>query len=91
MKQNYHQNLESNNEYHLFSRAIGDEKLFRTTENYKYFLQKLKHHTDSVCKLYAYALLPNHFHLVVKIEDEKTLLHILKKRKKRNLTIYNIH
>jgi len=74
MKQNYHQPLEPNGVYHLFSRAVGDEKLFRSKENYVYFLQKLKYHTENVCKLYAYALLPNHFHLLVRIEDEHTLI-----------------
>ena len=84
MKKNYHQDLEPNHEYHLFSRAVGDEKLFRTVENYNYFLQKLKHHTDAVCKLYAYTLLPNHFHLLVKIEDEKNIiLHFEEKKNKK--------
>jgi len=84
MKQNYHQNLEPNHEYHLFSRAVGDEKLFRTVENYNYFLQKLKHHTDAICNLYAYTLLPNHFHLLVKIEDEKNIIsHFEEKKNKK--------
>lgn len=70
----YHQPLLPDNIYHLFSRAIGMEKLFMSHENYLFFLQKLKHHTSSVCRFYCYSLLPNHFHFLVKVNDEKSIL-----------------
>ena len=70
----YHQQLMPNHTYHLFSRAVGNEKLFLVSENYLFFLQKLKHHTSSSCKIYCYSLLPNHFHLMVKIGDEATII-----------------
>lgn len=73
MKQ-YHQPLLPNHSYHLFSRAVGNEKLFLNTENYLFFLQKLKQHTANVCQLYCYTLLPNHFHLLVKINDEESVI-----------------
>ena len=66
----YHQPLLPEQIYHLFSRAVGNEKLFLSHENYLYFLQKLKQHTSDVCNLYAYSLLPNHFHLVAKMKEE---------------------
>lgn len=67
--QNYHQKLEPNEIYHLFSRANGSELMFQSNENYLYFLKKLDHHTASIAKIYAYSLLPNHFHLLVRIND----------------------
>ena len=70
----YHQKLIPDNSYHLFSRAIGNEKLFLSSDNYLYFLDKLKQHTDSVCKIYSYSLLPNHFHLLAKIDDEHSIV-----------------
>jgi putative transposase len=53
---------------------VGNEKLFLTDDNYWFFLQKLKEHTATVCHLYRYSLLSNHFHLLVRIHDETTLL-----------------
>lgn len=73
MKQ-YHQPLLPSHSYHLFSRAVGSEKMFLNTENYLFFLQKLKQHTASVCQLYCYSLLPNHFHLLVRIKDEGDII-----------------
>jgi putative transposase len=71
---NYHQPLIPSQSYHLFSRAVGNEKLFLSHENYLFFLQKLKQHTTGVCKLYCYSLLPNHFHLFVKINNEEEII-----------------
>lgn len=67
--QNYHQPLLPSNTYHLFSRAVGNEKLFIEEKNYAFFLQKLDHHTVDIAHILTYALLPNHFHLVVQIKS----------------------
>ena len=87
MQQNYHQPLHTDATFHLFSRAVGDEKLFRTDENNRYFLKKLNQHTNDVCKIYAYTLFPNHFHLLVKIEDENTIINCFEKIKYRKFSI----
>ncbi len=79
----YHQPLLPDNTYHLFSRAVGKEKLFLSHENYLFFLQKLKQHTSSICQLYGYALIPNHFHLVARIRDEKTIIKQFEEVKKK--------
>jgi putative transposase len=70
----YHQPLVPGSIYHLFSRAVGNEKLFLCTDNYLFFLKKLKQHTSAVCQFYCYALLPNHFHLLVRINDEEDVV-----------------
>ena len=78
----YHHLLLPSGTYHLFSRAVGSEKLFLTTENYLFFLKKLKKHTSAVCKLYCYALLPNHFHLLAKMNDEESIIRHFEEVKK---------
>src|SRR5690349_5883482 len=74
MKPDYHQPLLPTRIYHLFSRAVGNEKLFLCDDNYRFFLEKLNQHTSAFCRLYAYSLLPNHFHLLVKLNDDKTII-----------------
>ncbi len=78
----YHQPLLPECVYHLFSRAVGNEKLFLTDDNYSFFLQKLKLHTTSVCQLYCYSLLPNHFHLLARIKDRTTIIQHFEEVKK---------
>ena len=79
----YHQPLLPDHIYHLFSRAVGNEKLFLTSENYIFFLSKLKQHTSAVCSIYCYSLLPNHFHLVVRINQEEIIIKHFEEIKKR--------
>lgn len=65
----YHIPLLPERTYHLISRANGSEKIFREPMNYSFFLEKLKKYVLPVIDLYAYCLLPNHFHLLGQIKN----------------------
>jgi putative transposase len=59
--------------YHVVNHAVGSENLFRTTDNYHYFLDRYAHHTAAVFETYAYCLMPNHFHLLVRVKPIELL------------------
>ena len=59
--------------YHIFNHANGWENLFGEFENYAFFLRRLYCHVLPVAHLYAYCLMPNHFHLLVRIREEDEL------------------
>lgn len=65
--------LEPERAYHIWTHANGSENLFRTDENYRYFLEKYTQHIYPIAKTYAYCLMPNHLHLMVEIRKEKAL------------------
>ena len=54
--------------YHIYNHANGDDILFREEENYRYFLQQYQKHITPVATTLAWCLMPNHFHLLVKIK-----------------------
>lgn len=87
---NYHIPLVADNYYHLFSRAVGQEMLFKSNENYLYFLERMKHHVLPVADLLAYSLLPNHFHLVIRVKSEKELFNLFHLKKKKPLNSIEI-
>lgn len=64
--------------YHIYNHANGSENLFRTPENYRYFLQKYGEYINPFAETYAYCLMPNHFHLLVKIRSEEEILYFLR-------------
>ena len=49
--------------------------MFKNDENYKFFMRRLYYYILPVADLYSYCLLPNHFHLFIKI---KNLSHLKK-------------
>jgi len=59
--------------YHFHNRGNNKENLFVEKENYQYFLKLMVKYLTSIVDFYAYCLLPNHFHLVIKIKDENEL------------------
>lgn len=65
--------LQPGRSYHVYNRGVNGEDLFREERNYRYFLEKYAQHVPSVAKTFAYALLPNHFHLLVEIHTCKPI------------------
>ncbi|HBQ61291.1 MAG TPA: hypothetical protein DD671_17160 [Balneolaceae bacterium] len=74
--------LQSGNTYHIWTHANGDENLFRSEENYNYFLKKYLHHIHPVVGTFAYCLMPNHLHLMVRVKGEGEVLEFIRNRKK---------
>lgn len=56
--------------YHVYTHANGFENLFRSNENYRYFLQRYKHFISPVAATWVYCLMPNHIHFLVIIKSE---------------------
>jgi putative transposase len=63
-----------NQTYHIYNHANGNENLFRNNENFYYFLQKYTDYTSIVAFTFAYCLMPNHFHFLVRIKEERSII-----------------
>ena len=59
--------------YHIYNRGINRENIFVEKDNYRYFLELFDKYILPIADVYAYCLLPNHFHLLVRIKREKDL------------------
>lgn len=60
--------------FHVYNRGNNGEKLFYCRQNYDYFLRKYYKYLSPVLDTYCYCLLPNHFHLLVKIKEAAAVL-----------------
>ncbi len=65
---NYNDPFLADHYYHVFNRAVGNEKMFCESGNYNYFLEKMKQHLLPVADIFCYSFLPNHFHLFVRVK-----------------------
>lgn len=59
--------------YHIFNRGNNKENLFKEHKNYEYFLNRLFFYLSGNCDIYAYCLMPNHFHLLLRIKDNSPI------------------
>ncbi len=79
--------LEPDKIYHIYNHAIGKDNLFDGDDDYNWFLGKTKKYLLPVSDLLGYCLMPNHFHLAVRIKNEADLKIVFNKNKKGNLSI----
>ena len=56
--------------YRVFNRGNNKEDIFKEEKNYMYFLSLLQKYVMPVAEIYAYCLMKNHFHLLVRINPK---------------------
>ena len=55
--------------YHVYNQGNNGEQLFFERENYLYFLNKIRKHILPHADLFAWCLMPNHYHLFLKVKS----------------------
>ncbi|MBI1800097.1 MAG: transposase [Chloroflexi bacterium] len=55
--------------YHIYSRGNNRGDIFKDTRNYAYFLKLYAHHIEPIADTYAYCLMRNHFHVLIRVRD----------------------
>ena len=55
--------------YHVFNQGNNRENIFIREKNYDYFLRKFNEFIAPMVDTYAYCLLPNHFHILLKFKN----------------------
>ncbi|MCF8358639.1 MAG: hypothetical protein K9H26_07760 [Prolixibacteraceae bacterium] len=69
----HNEKLEHGHFYHIYNHAVGGRYLFRKPENYHFFLGLYDKYIDTVAYTYAWVLMPNHFHFLVKIKSKEEI------------------
>ncbi len=70
--------------YHVYNKSVGGVLLFKSSNDYFYFLKKLERYILPIADIYAYCLIPNHFHFLLKIKNLISNLTIIKMRMKQS-------
>lgn len=66
---NYRKPIEPEKFYHIWNRGNNRENLFYSSHNYEYFIRSYAEYLDPVVETYAFCLLPNHFHLLIRTKS----------------------
>jgi len=70
----YYPILEPEKYYHIYNHAVGKSDIFKSEGNYYFFLEKYKQYISPYVDTFAYSLLPNHFHIAIRVKEESVLL-----------------
>jgi len=75
-EEHYYTKFESGRFYHIYNRTIDKKKMFVDDGNYIFFLKKFSFYLNELIEVYAYCLLDNHFHFLIRVkENEAVNLH----------------
>ncbi|MCK5838386.1 MAG: transposase [Bacteroidales bacterium] len=57
--------------FHIFNRGINREMIFQDNDDYDLFLSKYSYFVSDFVNTYAFCLLSNHFHFLIKIKNNE--------------------
>jgi len=64
--------------YHVYNKVVSGEVLFREESEYHEFLKRYTRYFFSYFETYAYCLIPNHFHFLVKVKSTSEVSECIK-------------
>lgn len=59
--------------FHIYNRGINSCDLFRTVANYEHFLDLYEEYMMPVAETYAWVLMRNHFHILIRIKNKEEI------------------
>lgn len=83
---NYYTALHADKVYHVFNRTNNRELLFRTDGDREFFLKRYLLFISPFVNSYAYCLLPNHFHFMIKVKSLEDIASYIESLKPANRT-----
>ncbi len=69
LKEHYYTKFEECKFYHIYNRSVDRKPMFKSEENCKYFLRKYNQYLSGATDTYAFCLLGDHFHFLIRIQE----------------------
>lgn len=61
--------LEPGAVYHIYNRGINKQTIFFNTSDYNRFMSLWEKYTEPIAYSYAFCIMPNHFHFMIRIKE----------------------
>jgi hypothetical protein len=83
--EHYYTRFENDCIYHVYNRTVDKKPMFKSDDNYAFFIRQFDKYLSDYIKIYAYCLLDNHFHFMIKVNDLTDLTDLTTFEKLSNL------
>jgi putative transposase len=70
----YWQDFEPDEYFHIYNKTVSGIKLFRDDIDSQTFLKRFESYLGGCLDVYAFVLMPNHFHFLVKVKSYENLV-----------------
>lgn len=71
--------LQESTYYHIYHRGVKGDNIFYHDSDYQRFLEKYFYYLYIAADTYAYCLIPNHFHLVIRVRPKEEQIELFTK------------
>ncbi|WP_340104496.1 hypothetical protein [Rhodohalobacter sp. 8-1] len=75
--------LQETKYYHIHHRGVKGDNIFYQDSDYQRFLEKYFYYLYIAADTYAYCLIPNHFHVLLRVRPEEEQLELFSKCQKK--------
>lgn len=65
--------IQANQLYHIYNQGNNRVKVFSERENYLFFLRLVRKFIYPIADIYAYSLMPNHFHFMILATEQSAM------------------
>ncbi|MBN2731640.1 MAG: transposase [Balneolaceae bacterium] len=86
---NYKPPFKSSHFYHVYNRGNNQQNIFYERKNYDFFLKQWDEYLGELVDVWAYCLLPNHFHFLINTRSKERLAKFQKLGKSNSKMISN--
>ncbi len=83
--EHYYTRFEEGRYYHIYNRTVDKQAMFRNDANYHFFLKRYDEYISPVAETFAYCLLGNHFHLLIRVKEDLHAIDLTTFKKLSNL------
>ncbi|MFN8343745.1 MAG: hypothetical protein U0X91_02005 [Spirosomataceae bacterium] len=80
--------LECERYYHIYNRGVNGQTIFFEERNYDFFLRKYAQYVHPFVETFAYCLLKNHFHFLIRVRSEEEIRQFLNGKKVEKLPFW---
>ncbi len=81
--------IEPDKIYHIYNRGIDRTNIFYNAYDYKFFLRKYIQYVSPHVKTFAFCLIPNHFHFLLKTNPESSYDKIVSEQLRRFFIVHS--
>ena len=65
--------LDFGKSYHIYNKGINGEDIFLHSDHYEKFLRLYEKHIDAIAETFAWCLMKNHFHFLIRIKEQECI------------------